>query len=255
MLQDGSRSSVVMEFFDRQWRSYRAIVEHNLMEHRQVADATAAAIDSWLAARPATAPAPDMVDLGCGDLALLAPLLQRLPLRSYTGLDLAAVVLPLAQKALGDVPYRTQWLEGDLLAWALGDTADGAGPGPRQGAPTDLLHSAFAIHHLDDEAKVTFLRAARHRISADGLFLWVDVFRAPGEERSRYVERYSERVRHQWLNLTGEQREHVIEHLSRCDIPADRDAIARDAAAAGWHWQWAWQGAHQAEALAVLTPI
>jgi hypothetical protein len=46
----------------------------------------------------------------------------------------------------------------------------------------------------------------------------------------------------------------VISHLSRCDIPADRQAIAAAAEAAGWQWRWGWQGAHQAEALAVLTP-
>ena len=37
-----------MDLFDRQWSSYRAIVEHNLMEHRQVADATADALQGWL---------------------------------------------------------------------------------------------------------------------------------------------------------------------------------------------------------------
>jgi hypothetical protein len=107
-----------MDFFERQWSSYRVIVEHNLMDHRAVADATALAIETWLAARPASSPAPSLVDLGCGDLALLAPLLQRLPLGRYTGLDLAAVVLPLAQRALGAVPYPTHWLEADLLAWS-----------------------------------------------------------------------------------------------------------------------------------------
>lgn len=235
-----------MDFFDRQWSSYRAIVEHNLMEHRQVAAATAAAIDTWLETRSTAAPAPGMVDLGCGDLALLAPLLRRLPLQGYTGLDLAAVVLPLAQQALGPVPYRTEWVEGDLLAWALA----GNGGGDR----TDLLHSAFAIHHLDDDAKLRFLQAARRRISDDGLFVWVDVFRRPGEDRHQYVERYRERVQRHWQPLSAEQQQHVIEHLSRFDIPADREAIARVAEAAGWHWEWGWQGDHEAEALAVLTP-
>ena len=242
-----------MDFFDRQWSSYRAIVEHNLMEHRQVAEATGAAIDTWLAARPSGAPAPAMVDLGCGDLALLAPLLRRLPLGHYTGLDLAAVVLPLARKALGSVPYPSQWLEGDLLAWAQG-RLESETPGQRPSAATDLLHSAFAIHHLDEAGKVDFLRAARQRIAPEGLFLWVDVFREPGESREAYVDRYSRRVTDDWQALTGEQRQHVIDHLSRYDIPADREAIARAAEAAGWRWRWAWQGAHQAEALAVLTP-
>ena len=247
-----------MDFFDRQWSSYRAIVEHNLMEHRQVADATAGAIEAWLGARSPEATAPVMVDLGCGDLALLPPLLRRLPLQRYTGLDLAAVVLPLARQALGPVPYRTEWIEGDLLAWAQATDgaplAAGSGPGSGAADRTDLLHSAYAIHHLDDDAKLTFLKAARHRINDNGLFLWVDVFRRPGEERHAYVERYAERVERHWQALSDEQRQHVIDHLSSFDIPADREAIARAAESAGWRWQWCWQGAHEAEALAVLTP-
>ena len=242
-----------MDFFERQWSSYRAIVEHDLMEHRAVADATAWAIETWLAARPAGAPAPSLVDLGCGDLALLGPLLQRLPLGSYTGLDLAAVVLPLAQRALGAVPYPCHWLEGDLLAWAKGELA-APEPSSAPSQQTDILHSAFAIHHLDDGAKVSFLEAARRRISTGGLFLWVDVFREPGESREAYVARYARRIQTGWPQLRAEQQEHVISHLSSFDIPADRAAIEASAKAAGWHWRWAWQGAHRAEAMAVLTP-
>jgi len=249
-----------MDFFERQWSSYRAIVEHDLMEHRAVADATASAIDGWLAARPAAAPAPRMVDLGCGDLARLAPLLQRLPLGRYSGLDLAAVVLPLAQQALGAVPYPTEWLEGDLLAWARGELAVPApAPAPEacdgdRAGCTDILHSAFAIHHLDDDAKAAFLQAARRRISPGGLFIWVDVFREPGESRSAYVARYTSRIHNGWPQLSSEQQEHVINHLGSYDIPADREAIATAARAAGWQWRWAWHGGHQAEAMAVLTP-
>jgi len=233
-----------MDLFDRQWSSYRAIVEHNLMEHRQVADATAEAIEGWLTARPEAAPAPTMVDLGCGDLALLAPLLRRLPLGHYTGLDLATVVLPLAAQALGPVPYPTDWQEGDLLAWARG-------PGT---GTVDILHSAYAIHHLDDNQKRDFFASARQRVDSNGIFVWVDVFREPGETRAEYVQRYSQRIERLWGVLTPEQKHHVIDHLSNCDIPADREAIKAMAEASGWHWHWAWQGNHQAEALAVLTP-
>jgi SAM-dependent methyltransferase len=242
-----------MDFFERQWSSYRAVVEHNLMEHRAVASATATAIEAWLATRPADAPAPRLVDLGCGDLALLAPLLQRLPLGAYTGLDQAAVVLPMAQQALGSVPYATHWLEGDLLAWAQGNL-DGGRAGSAALPTTDILHSAFAIHHLDDQAKLTFLQAARTRMSPGSVFVWVDVFREPGESREAYVARYTQRIQQGWPQLTAEQQEHVISHLSHCDIPADRAAIVAAAEAAGWHWTWTWQGAHQAEAMAVLQP-
>jgi len=241
-----------MDLFERQWSSYRAIVEHDLMEHRAVAAATASAIDGWLAQRTAGAPAPQLVDLGCGDLALLAPLLQRLLLGSYTGLDQAPVVLPLAQATLGAVPYPTHWLTGDLLAWAQGQL--GSPDNAALAGSTDLLHSAFAIHHLDDPAKQSFLAAARRRISSDGLFLWVDMFREPGESRAAYLRRYGHRIRSSWPQLNSEQQEHVISHVSSFDIPADRTAIAAIAQASGWHWQWAWQGRHNAEAMALLTP-
>lgn len=239
-----------MDLFAKQWASYRAVVEHDLMEHRAVAAATAGAIDAWLARRPVTAAAPRLVDLGCGDLALLAPLLRRLPLGSYTGIDLTPAVLPLAEAALGPVPYATHWQPGDLLAWATADpTASDA-----DAAPVQLLHSAFALHHLSDGQKATFLAAARRRIASDGLLIWTDVFREPGESLDHYCQRYTARIRQGWQPLSGEQQEQMITHLSQCDIPAERGSIEEVAAAAGWSWHWVWQGKHRAEALAVLTP-
>ncbi|MFS6827166.1 class I SAM-dependent methyltransferase [Cyanobium sp. ATX-6F1] len=136
-----------MDFFSQQWATYRAVVSHDLMEHRAVAHATANALEGWLAQRPVAAPPPAMVDLGCGDLAQLAPVLRRLPLGGYTGLDLTAAVLPLAETALGPMPYPCAWQEGNLLAWSQSEAP-----------PVDILHSAFAIHHLSDAEKTTFLQ-------------------------------------------------------------------------------------------------
>jgi trans-aconitate methyltransferase len=236
-----------MDFFAQQWASYRAVVEHDLMEHQAVAAATTAALEGWLAARPEGAAAAQMVDLGCGDLALLAPVLRRLPLGGYTGLDLTPQVLPLAQQALGEVPYPCQWVQGDLLGWASHTAANGD-------APVEILHSAFAIHHLSDREKQTLLEGLRSRIAPGGLFIWVDVFREPGESQGAYVQRYLQRIATGWLQLTPQQREHVSQHLASFDHPAERTAIETTAEAAGWHWRWAWSGAHRAEAMAVLTP-
>lgn len=239
-----------MDLFDKQWASYRQVVDHNLMEHREVAQASAAVLEAWLAARGSSAPPPRMVDLGCGDLAGMAAVLRRLPLGAYLGLDLCAAVLPLARQALGPVPYPTSWQEGDLQAWATGGT-----PPETQGSdPIDILYSAFALHHLNDEAKAAFLLAMRARLDPQGVFLWADVFREPGESRQAYVERYVARIRRLWDPLSADQQDHLIEHLSGFDRPADRDIIRDAAEASGWHWRWAWNGSHHAEALAVLTP-
>jgi SAM-dependent methyltransferase len=243
-----------MDLFDKQWASYRAVVEHDLMEHQAVAAATAAALEAWLARRPANAAAPRLVDLGCGDLALLAPLLRRLPLGCYTGLDLTPAVLPLAEAALGPVPYPTHWQEGDLLAWATAAAISDPSTADHAAKPVQILHSAFAVHHLSDGQKATFLASARRRIANDGLLIWADVFREPDETLAAYRQRYSTRIREGWQPLSGEQQEQVIAHLSQFDIPAERGSIEVVAASAGWTWQWVWQGQHRAEALAVLTP-
>ncbi len=234
-----------MDLFDRQWATYRAVVDHDLMQHLSMTAAVRQALEAWLAERPAGAPAARLVDLGCGDLAVLAPLLRRLPLGSYLGLDLSAAVLPRAEAALGPVPYPCHWRQQDLLAWAEAE------PGPE---PVDLLHSAFALHHLSDADKARFLQLTRRHLAPQGLFLWADVFRPSGEPLEVYRARYVERIRSGWSVLNPAQQRPLIDHLSRFDLPADREAIVREAEAAGWHWRWAWQGSHGAEALAVLSP-
>ena len=62
-----------MDLFEQQWATYRRLVEQNLMEHREISDATTSAIYHWLSERGRKAPPVDMVDLGCGDLGQLAP--------------------------------------------------------------------------------------------------------------------------------------------------------------------------------------
>ncbi|MFM8968613.1 MAG: hypothetical protein ACKOGI_11930 [Vulcanococcus sp.] len=116
-----------MDLFDKQWASYRLVVDHNLMQHREVAAASAGALRGWWETRPPAAMAPRLVDLGCGDLAGMAAVLRDLPLGSYTGIDLCAAVLPLAEQALGHVPYPTHWQEADLRDWAFSSNgAEGA---------------------------------------------------------------------------------------------------------------------------------
>ncbi|MFY8148795.1 MAG: class I SAM-dependent methyltransferase [Prochlorococcaceae cyanobacterium] len=241
--------SDALELFRQQWATYRTVVSHDLMEHAALSRATAAALQGWLASRSPGAPAPQLVDLGCGDLALLAPLLRQLPLVRYTGLDLTASVLPLAAAQLGEVPYPTHWLCGDLLGWALGELPADPNPGP-----VELIHTSFAVHHLGDADKRRWLEGCRRRIAPGGLLLWADVFRPPGEALEAYRQRYSTRIRQGWPQLSSLQQEQVIEHLSANDQPADGAAIAMAAAECGWRWRWAWRGQHQAEALAVLEP-
>ena len=232
-----------MTLFDQQWQTYRTVLDHDSMEHQAVADATAGALWSWCDQRGELGTSVILVDLGCGDLAHLAPLFRSLPLRAYTGLDLAASVLPLAERQMGATEFPCYWVCGDLLEWAE-EVAE---------SPVDLIHSAFAIHHLSDPGKIRFLKGARRRIDERGLLVWADVFQEANETREAYLSRYVARVR-QWPGLTEEQRNAVIDHMRQHDWPARREWIESVAADCGWSLTWAWRGQHRAEATALLRP-
>lgn len=247
--------AMAIAFFERDWNTYHTIVAQDLMEHRALTTACEAALRAWLRERQQTLPsaaAPTMVDLGCGDLTALAPLLRQLPLGAYTGIDLTPTVLPLAAATLGPVPYPTVWRQGDLLNWATGHDPDSGSA--TNDACVDIVHSAFAIHHLNDAEKRTVLQGVRERIAPSGLFLWADVFRRPGEPESAANARYGARVLAEWSPLSEEQKQHTIQHIQSLDHPADRSAIQATAEHCGWRWQWLWQGRHDSEALALLTP-
>ena len=117
----------------------------------------------------------------------------------------------------------------------------------------DVIHSSYAVHHLQDAEKERWLAGCRRRIAPGGCLIWIDVFREAGESRSDYLARYGARVG-RWSELSPQQRQAVLGHIQRFDHPAERGAIESMTAAAGWSWQWAWQGSHGAEAMAVLRP-
>jgi SAM-dependent methyltransferase len=231
------------ELFTRHWSTYRQVVEHDWMEHRPLTEATARVLETWIAERDPGAAAPALVDLGCGDLALLAPLLRRLPLGDYLGIDLVEAVFPLARAALGTVPYPSRWRRQDLLEWAIAEPGD---------PPVELIHTAFAIHHLTDAQKQAFLAGCRRRLAPGGRLLWGDVFREPGETRSSYLERYRARIQGLWTQLDPVRQGEVVDHMCGFDLPGDRDAMTVLARREGWALEWVWQGHYQAEALAVL---
>lgn len=232
-----------MDFFERQWATYRSIIDHDWMEHRGLTAACTGALESWMAAHPERHGRATLADLGCGDLALMAPAYRSLPLGAYIGVDLTEQVLPLAGAALESAPFPTEF--------HCGDVCDFIGSSDQE---FDLVHASLVLHHLSDDEKGRFLESLRRLMLPGGAFLWADVFRQPGEARAGYVSRYADRIRRDWSPIDDEAREAIVTHMSTYDFPADRNAVVEVAERAGWTWQWLWQGSHQAEAVALLTP-
>jgi len=232
-----------MDLFERQWQTYRSVVDNDWMEHGGITAATQEALETWFNQHPARHDSARLLDLGCGDLAHMAPVFRALPLGAYVGVDLTEQVLPMARAALGPTAFSVDFVHADLRAAV--DAGDEA---------FDLVHASLVLHHLPDDEKVAFLAALRPHLSPDGIVVWADVFREPGESRSDYVERYAVRIRRDWRAIDEDAREAIVTHMSTYDFPADREAIVKAAERAGWDWRWLWQGHYQAEAVALLTP-
>lgn len=232
-----------MDLFERQWQTYRRVVDNDWMEHRGVTAAAAAALRSWTDRHPERSGEARLLDLGCGDLALMGPVFSALPLGCYVGVDLTEQVLPLARESLGPVSFEAEFHHADVDNFIR-----------TRAGEFDLIHASLVLHHLSDEEKGAFLSALRDRVRSDGAFVWADVFREPDEPRAEYVSRYADRIRRDWSVLDHEAREAIVTHMSTFDFPADRVAIVGAARQAGWRWEWLWQGQHRAEAVALLTP-
>ena len=232
-----------MDLFERQWQTYRNVVDHDWMEHRGITGACAAALESWIADHPDRAGKARLLDLGCGDLAQMGPVFRALPLGGYLGVDLTEQVLPMAREAMGPVGFPVDFLHDDVAAFVR-----------TPGEDFDLVHAALVLHHLPDDAKAGFLVDLRARMRPGGAVVWADVFRDPGESRQHYVERYAERIRGGWTAIDEDARDAIVTHMSAYDYPADRAAIVSAAERAGWRWRWLWQGSHRAEAVALLEP-
>jgi ubiquinone/menaquinone biosynthesis C-methylase UbiE len=231
-----------MEFFERQWRTYREIVDHDWMEHRGITTAATEALRTWMEQHPERQGKARLLDLGCGDLALMGPVFGGLQLGSYVGVDLTEQVLPLARQALGRSSFDISFHHSDVSTFITTQHE------------VDLVHAALVLHHFDDDQKAVFLADLRRAIQPQGVFVWADVFREPNESRADFVARYASRIRGEWIAIDEDSREAIVTHMSTFDYPADREAIVATAHRAGWNWQWIWQGHHQAEAVALLTP-
>lgn len=233
-----------MDLFEQQWQTYRSVIENDWMEHRGVTATCASVLQAWVAQHPERHGLARLLDLGCGDMAQMAPVFRALPLGTFVGVDLTEQVLPMARAALGEVPFAADFHHSDVQRFVEAECET-----------FDLVHASFVLHHLSDEEKAHFLSTLRERIQPDGAFLWIDVFCEPGESRPDYLARYVARIRGGWDAIAADAREAVVTHITTYDFPADRSAIIDVAAQMGWEWEWVWQGSHRAEAAALLTPI
>ena len=209
------RSEYSGEIFDL-WDTYKKVVVEDFMFHA----ALSREVESALRAR---FPSGDfsLLDLGCGDAHVFAPILRRVPPARYKGVDLSDTALAIAAENLKSLPCPMQLGHGDMLSALSGDST------------YDVIHSSFVLHHLATEDKAEFFRRASRALAPGGVLLLVDTMREEDESREDYLRHYFDWIEREWTGLSRAEKDAICEHISSSDFPEPLSLLERQAREAG----------------------
>lgn len=154
------------------------------------------------------------LDLGCGDASQLADHLQQVDVETYVGYDLSDTALTLAKENLTFLNGETRLVEGRMEELLSDDLNS-----------YDMIHTSFAVHHLDDQVKAAMMKMVSARLAPGGVFVYVDVFRKHDMERVAYINRYCEHMDKHWPMLSLDEKQFIREHVHGYDFPSTVEFI------------------------------
>lgn len=204
-------------FFMTQWRTYQKVIDENYMVHRELYGAAS----HWICKD--LGPSPVMLDLGCGDGSAAKILLESRPFSRYIGVDGALLALEMGRRTLGLLGNKLELHHADMR-----DYLRGAAP-----RSADVILVSFALHHLTDTEKKSFLHLCRKILTRNGLLIVIDLFRQDGESRTDCLESLCEKVRSDWAALDDSEKNTIIEHIRNHDYPSEVGAFLETAHAEG----------------------
>lgn len=199
-----------------EWRVYEKLLIHDYMDHRaffgRLGDEIAARFD-----RPVT-----LLDLGCGDLGPMLPLLRSTPVARFVGIDEAESALAIAGERLRGFGFTRELVHSDLRD-ALRHLE----------GPFDVVVASFTLHHLAEPAeKQATFAACRRLLGEDGFIAMIDVFSDAGEAREHYLERWIAHADQRYVELRPDEKGKLFDHVRARDFPVSLDrcrSLARDA--------------------------
>jgi len=205
------------QFFVDTWEVYRKLVAANYMFHRELY----AKVERLLT--PTDGQPFTLLDLGCGDAAALAPILQRMPVAGYCGVDLSPVALELAAVNLRGLGGTVTFQLGNILDTLAGEME-----------PVDMIFSSFVLHHLNADEQLTFLQGCRRQLRPGGQLLLIDVLRDEGQSLTDYLDTYIGVMERDWTALTPEENRYVTTHVRHFDQPGTLGDLRTRSGVAGF---------------------
>lgn len=199
------------------WDTYARVVGGNYMFHQELGVAIRTALNDHFRKRPFS-----LLDLGCGDAATLAPVLQDFSVKHYRGADLSEAALAVARHNLSELGCPAELHHADMCDELAALTT-----------PVDVIYSSYALHHLPLLSKAAFFRAAAQKLAPDGVMLLVDVVREEDQPLDVYHNAYTGWLRASMTALAASEHDAICEHIVHNDFPEPWSVLEALATAAG----------------------
>ena len=154
-------NDAVKEFFDG-WSLYKIFVDNNMMSHKEMYQAIDLTLKEHFAGREFS-----LLDLGCGDSAFIAKVLDKYDVISYTGIDLSQEATKLAMANLHFIADKVTFVHCDFLQAMRQKSL--------KQESFDVVFTSYALHHYTLAEKQDFFTLAKNLLRKNGILIVVDV--------------------------------------------------------------------------------
>ncbi len=200
-------AEVVRRFFN-QWELYGKLVTFNYLHHEEAYAAIASALARRL--EPFS-----FLDLGAGDAAWTARVLEGRPLTDYEAVDLSPVALELARKNTKGLNCPVRFTEQDFTSFIESN------PTPR-----DVVFIGLSLHHLPKPDKEAFFPKLRRSVVPGGSLIFFEPARLETESREEMLERWWPKIEDEWIALSPAELDLAREHIVNHDHPESVETYA-----------------------------
>jgi len=189
------------ELFAKGLATYRTVVDHNYMAHREVYGLLHDVLAHEAPKRFV------FLDIACGTASGSARALKGLDVGGYIGVDISQPSLEVARTELKGLPCRV-----DLRRQNFVEAVNG------WNELVDVIWIGQSLHHLKRREKQDFIRRVREILPANGLFLIWETTCLEGEDREGWMERFR-RTRPRWPMVTDDEFAAFDSHHRASDYP------------------------------------
>lgn len=198
------------------WDTYAKVVANNYMFHHEIGEAIKAALAERFRGQSFS-----VLDLGCGDAATFAPILNDFALTGYCGVDLSESALAIAAHNLSGLSCPLELKQAEIMREVA------------VAKPADVIYASFSVHHLATVQKAEFFRLAAQKLKTGGLLIIADVQREEGQDLDAYLTAFCEWTRRSMIALDAAEQDAICEHVGNYDFPEPLSVTKEQAETAG----------------------